>query len=99
DAGTASGIGINVRLLFGGAFALGAALAAFGGIIASPVMGAYLGLDIEILVPAFIVVVIGGMGNLKGALIASIFVALVQTFGNAYFPQFSLFSIYLLMIV
>ncbi|HDR9471914.1 MULTISPECIES: branched-chain amino acid ABC transporter permease [Burkholderiaceae] len=99
DAETASGIGINVRLLFGGAFALGAALAAFGGIIASPVMGAYLGLDIEILVPAFIVVVIGGMGNLKGALIASIFVALVQTFGNAYFPQFSLFSIYLLMIV
>lgn len=99
DAETASGIGINVRLLFGGTYALGAALAAIGGIIASPVMGAYLGLDMNILVPAFIVVVIGGMGNLKGALIASIFIALFQTFGAAYFPQFSSFSIYLLMIV
>lgn len=99
DAHTAAGIGINVGLLFGGTYALGAGLAALGGIIASPVMGSYLGLDIEILIPAFIVVVIGGMGNLKGALIASLLVAFVQTFGNAYIPKFSLFLIYLLMVV
>lgn len=99
DAATAAGIGINVPLLFGCIFALGAALAAIGGIVASPILGTYLGMDIEILIPAFIVVVIGGMGSLRGALVASLFVGLVDTFGKAYFPDFSLFVIYLLMVV
>lgn len=99
DAATAAGIGINVPFLFASIFALGAGLAAIGGIVASPILGVYLGMDIEILIPAFIVVVVGGMGSLRGALLASIIVALVDTFGKAYFPDYALFLVYLLMVV
>lgn len=99
DAATAAGIGINVPLLFASIFALGAALAAIGGVVASPILGIYLGMDVEILIPAFIVIVIGGMGSLRGAFVASLFLGLVDTFGKAYFPNMSQFFIYLLMIV
>lgn len=99
DANTASGLGINVPLLFASIFALGVGLAALGGAAAGPVLGLYPGMDIEILIPAFIVVVIGGMGSLRGAFVSSIFVGLVDTFGKAYFPDYALFIIYLLMVV
>jgi branched-chain amino acid transport system permease protein len=99
DAFTARGIGINVQLLFAAVFALGVGLAAVGGTVAAPILGLYPGMDIEILIPAFIVVVIGGMGSLRGAFVASLFVGLVDTFGKAYFPGFALFAIYLLMVV
>jgi len=99
DAFTATGIGINVPLLFAAIFALGVGLAAVGGTVAAPILGLYPGMDIEILIPAFIVVVIGGMGSLRGAFVASVFVGLVDTFGKAYFPDFALFVVYLLMVV
>ena len=99
DAATASGIGINVPFLFGCIFALGAALAAIGGIVAGPILGTYLGMDIEILIPAFIVTVVGGMGSLRGALVAGLLVGAIDTFGKAYFPDYALFLIYLLMVV
>lgn len=99
DADTAAGLGINVQLLFASIFALGVGLAALGGVVAGPVLGLYPGMDIDILIPAFIVVVIGGMGSLRGALVASLFVGMVDTFGKAYFPAFALFLIYLLMVV
>jgi branched-chain amino acid transport system permease protein len=99
DAFTATGIGIDVPLLFASIFALGVALAAVGGTVAAPILGLYPGMDIEILIPAIIVVVIGGMGSLRGAFVASIFVGLVDTFGKAYFPDAALFVIYLLMVV
>lgn len=98
DAATAAGIGINVPFLFGCIFALGAALAAVGGIVAGPILGTYLGMDIEILIPAFIVTVVGGMGSLRGALAAGLLVGLIDTFGKAYFPDYALFMIYLLMV-
>src|SRR6478752_7398222 len=99
DAFTATGIGINVPLLFAAVFALGVGLAAVGGAAAGPILGLYPGMDIEILIPAFIVVVIGGMGSLRGAFVASVFVGVVDTFGKAYFPDFALFIVYLLMVV
>jgi len=99
DSFTATGIGINVPLLFAAIFALGVGLAAVGGTVAAPILGLYPGMDIEILIPAFIVVVIGGMGSLRGAFVASVFVGLVDTFGKAYFPDFALFVVYLLMVV
>ena len=99
DAFTATGIGINVPLLFASVFALGVGLAAIGGTVAGPILGLYPGMDIEILIPAFIVVVIGGMGSLRGAFVASVFVGLVDTFGKAYFSDLALFMIYLLMVV
>jgi len=99
DAATASGLGINVQLLFGGIFALGVGLAALGGAAAGPVLGVYLGIDGEILIPAFIVVVIGGLGSLRGAFVSSLLVGVIDTLGKAYFPDLALFAIYLLMVV
>jgi branched-chain amino acid transport system permease protein len=99
DSFTAAGLGINVPLLFALIFGLGVGLAAIGGVVAGPILGVYPGLDIDILIPAFIVVVIGGMGSLRGALVSSLFVGLVDTFGKAYFPSAALFVVYLLMVV
>lgn len=61
-------------------------------------MGVYLGVDIDILIPAFIVIVVGGMGSLRGAFAGAMLVALIDTFGKALFPDYALFLIYLLMI-
>ena len=97
DAFTATGIGINVPLLFASVFALGVGLAAIGGTVAGPILGLYPGMDIEILIPAFIVVVIGGMGSLRGAFVASIFVGVVDTFGKVLIPQTAGILVYVLM--
>jgi branched-chain amino acid transport system permease protein len=99
DAATASGLGINVHWLFGSIFALGVGLAALGGAAAGPVLGVYMGIDGEILIPAFIVVVIGGMGSLRGAFVSSMLVGVIDTLGKAYFPDLALFAIYLLMVL
>ena len=99
DSFTAAGLGINVPLLFAVIFGVGVGLAAIGGVVAGPILGLYPGLDIDILIPAFIVVVIGGTGSLRGALVSSLFVGLVDTFGKAYFPAAALFVVYLLMVV
>ena len=98
DASMAAGIGINVGLLFTGIFALGAALAGLAGVVAGPEMGVYAGMDVEVMIPAFIVIVVGGMGTLAGAFAGSLLIAEADTFGKAYIPSFSLFLIYLLMI-
>jgi len=98
DRAMAVGLGINVGRLFTGVFSLGVALAAFAGVIAGPIMSIYPGMDIDILIPAFIVVVIGGMGSLRGAFVSSILIGEVDTLGKAYFPSSAMFLIYLLMV-
>jgi branched-subunit amino acid ABC-type transport system permease component len=99
DAFTASGLGIDVSRLFSAVFALGIGLSALGGVVAAPVLGVYPGLDSEVLIPAFIVVVIGGLGSLKGAFIASIVVAVLDTLGKSYLPELSIFIVYLALVV
>jgi branched-subunit amino acid ABC-type transport system permease component len=99
DSNMAAGVGINVGMLFTGIFALGAALAGLAGVVAGPEMGVYAGMDVEVMIPAFIVIVVGGMGTLRGAFAGSLLIAQADTFGKAYLPSFSLFLIYLLMIV
>jgi branched-subunit amino acid ABC-type transport system permease component len=98
DRNMAAGIGINVGLLFTGIFALGAALAGLAGVIGGPELGVYAGMDVEVMVPAFIVIVIGGMGTLTGAFAGSLLVGEADTFGKAYIPDMAMFLIYLLMI-
>ncbi len=97
DAAMAAGLGANVPLLFTGIFGAGVALAALGGVAAGPVLGLYPGMDTEILIPAFIVIVIGGMGSLRGAFVGSLLIGEADTFGKAYFPSLALFLIYLVM--
>ncbi|HEX4111197.1 MAG TPA: ABC transporter permease [Stellaceae bacterium] len=99
DAAMAGGLGVNIPALFTAMFGAGVALAALGGVAAGPIFGMYPGEDAEILIPAFIVIVVGGMGSLRGAFIGSLLIGEADTFGNAYVPQLALFLIYLVMAV
>lgn len=99
DREMASGVGINVPIVSGLMFALGAFLAAFGGVVAAPVFGVYAGADFEVLPLAFVVVIVGGMGSLKGAAVGSLLVGLMDNWGKALFPDFSLFTIFLPMAI
>jgi branched-chain amino acid transport system permease protein len=94
DAEIARATGIDVSKLSTGVFAFGAALAALGGIIGGPLLGVYPGADFEILLLAFVVVIIGGLGSLKGAFVGALLVGLLDTFGKARFPELAMFTIF-----
>lgn len=94
DAEMARGLGINIPLLFTAVFGLGAAISAFGGTIAGPIIGAYPGLEWEILLLALCVILIGGLGSLKGAFVGSLLVGLADNFGKALIPELGLFIIF-----
>jgi branched-chain amino acid transport system permease protein len=99
DAEIARTTGINVSLLSTVVFALGAALAALGGIIGGPMLGVYPGADFEILLLAFVVVIVGGLGSLKGAFFGGLLVGLLDNFGKVLFPQLAMFTIFAPMVV
>ena len=99
DAQMVSGLGINIHLVFAGVFALGTALAALAGVIGAPVRTLYPGLDFEILILTLVVVVVGGLGSLKGAFLGSLLIGMADTFGKALIPEFSLFLIFAVMAV
>ena len=88
------GAGINIQMVFSGVFGLGALLAGIGGIIGGPFIGVFPGVDISMLLYALVVVIIGGVGSLKGAFIGSLFVGLIDNFGKALFPELSLFTLF-----
>jgi branched-chain amino acid transport system permease protein len=90
-------MGINVRLLFALVFALGVALAAFAGMIAAPVSSVYPNMGSQVLIVCFVVVVIGGIGSVKGALVAALLIGLTDTFGQVYLPQVAGMLVYVLM--
>jgi branched-chain amino acid transport system permease protein len=99
NAPMAAGLGGNIPLLFTGIFGFGVALAGLGGVAAGPILGLYPGMDTDILIPAFIVIVIGGMGSLRGAFVGSLLIGIADTFGKAYLQSIALFLIYLAMTV
>src|SRR5947209_1201153 len=94
DAQMASGVGIDTSRISMFIFALGAFLAALGGVIGGAFLGIYPGLDFEMLPIAFAVVIIGGMGSLGGAAIGALVVGLADNFGKALFPEISYFTLY-----
>ena len=94
DAEIARSTGIDVSRLSTAVFALGAGLAALGGVIAGPLLGVYPGADFEIMLLAFVVVIIGGLGSLKGAFFGALLVGLLDNFGKALFPELALFTIF-----
>jgi branched-chain amino acid transport system permease protein len=94
DPEMARGVGINVHLISMGVFAMGALLAAVAGVVAGGFVGVYPGADFEILPYAFVVVIVGGMGSLKGALVGSLLVGLLDNFGKALFPELSYFTLF-----
>lgn len=94
----ARALGINVSLLFTIVFGLGALLAAMGGILGGPIVGVYPGADFEVLLLGFVVVIIGGLGSLRGALVGGLLVGLLDNFGKVFFPEFALFTIFAPMV-
>jgi branched-chain amino acid transport system permease protein len=93
------GIGINIPLVFTGMFAFGAGLAALGGVLGAPLLGLFPGADFEIVLLAFVVVTVGGLGSIAGAFWGALLVGLLDNFGNAWLPQLSLFTIFVPMLV
>jgi branched-chain amino acid transport system permease protein len=94
DAQMARGVGVDTNKISMLIFALGAFLAALGGVIGGAFLGIYPGLDFEMLPLAFAVVIIGGMGSLGGAAIGALAVGLADNFGKALFPEISYFTLY-----
>ena len=104
----AQSLGINIQLLYRLVFALGVALAAFAGMIAAPVSSVFPGMGGQVLIICFVVVVIGGIGSVKGALVAALLIGLVDTFGKVLeieiggfrvLPELAGMSVYLLMAI
>ena len=79
-----SALGINIDLLFTGVFAIGAVLAGLAGMLIAPITEAAIGMGNDIIITAFVVIIVGGIGSMKGALIAAILIGLIDTLGRSY---------------
>jgi branched-chain amino acid transport system permease protein len=99
DLSMLSCMGVNVRALFIAVFAFGAALAGLGGVLGGMFLGVYPGIDLDIGTLAFVVVIVGGLGSVRGTFAASILVGAIDNMTKAYLPEVSLFAIYLLMVI
>ncbi|MEO7937108.1 MAG: branched-chain amino acid ABC transporter permease [Burkholderiaceae bacterium] len=93
----AEALGVNIKRIHSIVFALGVGLAAFAGIIAAPISSVYPNMGSQVLITCFVVVVIGGIGSVRGALIAALLVGLVDTFGKVLLPQVAGMLVYMLM--
>lgn len=80
-------LGVNIRLLFTLIFGLGAAMAGLAGLMAGPILTVQIGMGNEILILAFVVIVIGGIGSIRGAFVAALIVGLIDTVGRAFLPE------------
>jgi len=96
DRRMAAALGLNVGFVYVAAFAVGCFMAGLGGAIVVPSHAAVLGMGVEALVLAFVVVVVGGLGSLKGALVGALIVSFVRTAGIQFFPEIELAVLYLI---
>jgi len=99
DLDMARAVGIPVKALFTAVFCLGSALAGLGGVIAGPILSVYPGLDADMLPLALVVVILGGVGSLGGAVMGSIVIGFIYTFGNALLPDLAYVILFLPMIL
>ncbi len=90
-------LGVNINLVYRLVFSLGVGLAAFAGMITAPVSSVYPGMGGQVLIICFVVVVIGGIGNVKGALVAALLIGVADTFGKVLLPQVAGATVYVLM--
>lgn len=90
-------LGVNVKLLYRAVFGIGLALAGIAGMLAAPLSSVYPGMGNQVLILSFVVVVIGGVGSVPGALVAALCIGLTDTFGKVFFPQAAGIGVYLLM--
>jgi branched-subunit amino acid ABC-type transport system permease component len=99
DMRMTSALGVNVRRVYLLAFTIGCFLAGLGGAMMVPISGAALGMGVDALIVAFVVVVIGGLGSLEGALVGALIVGVFRTLGVNYFPEAELAILYLITAV
>ena len=90
-------LGIDIQFLYRVVFAAGMAVAVLAGMVAAPVSSVYPGMGNQVLIICFVVVVIGGIGSIRGALLAALLIGVVDTFGKVIFPQAAGVLVYLLM--
>lgn len=94
----ARALGVDVKLIYLGVTAAGIACAVLAGVIAAPLASVYPGMGDQVLILSFVIVVLGGMGSLKGALIGALLLGLVDSFGKQFFPNYAAFVVYAAMI-
>jgi branched-chain amino acid transport system permease protein len=94
DEQMARAVGINVPALFTTVFVLGVALTGLSGVLGGPFVGVYPGVDLDVLLLAVVVIIVGGLGSMKGAFFGSIIVASLDNFGKALFPELAMFTIF-----
>jgi branched-chain amino acid transport system permease protein len=99
DREMASAIGINIPFLFTTVFVFSAMLAALGGALGTPVRVVAPGIGTAMIIQAFVITVIGGLGNLKGAFVGALIVGILTSFGILLFPFFELFIIFVIMAI
>jgi branched-chain amino acid transport system permease protein len=92
-------LGTDVALVRTAVFGLGCAMAALGGVLAAPLVTAFLGMGTTVVIDAFVIVIIGGMGSFLGSLIGSVLVGFVQVLGAYYFQDLALAFMYFLMLI
>jgi branched-chain amino acid transport system permease protein len=92
-------LGINYAIVSTMVFTFGAMLGGIAGILGSPIIGAYSAMGDNLLLLAFIVVVVGGTGYVQGTMLGALIIGLMSTFGNAYFSSISLFTVYMIFII
>jgi len=90
-------LGFDIAVIYRIVFALGVALAAFAGMIAAPVASVFPGMGNQVLIISFVVVVIGGIGSIKGAFVGALLIGLADTFGQVYAPDVAGMTVYMLM--
>ena len=79
-----SALGVDIKSLFAGVFALGAVLAGVAGMLIAPITEATIGMGNDIIITAFVVIIVGGIGSMKGAFIAALLIGLIDTLGRAF---------------
>jgi branched-chain amino acid transport system permease protein len=97
DRDMVQSLGININLIYSIVFAIGVTLAAFAGMLAAPISSVSPGMGSQVLIISFVVVVIGGIGSIWGALLGSLLIGGADTFGKILFPQFAGVAVYLVM--
>jgi len=90
-------LGINTKILFTTVFCIGVTLTALAGILAAPVESVYPGIGEQVLIISFVVVVIGGIGSIKGAFVGALLIGLARVYGQVYLPELSSVTVYALM--
>ncbi len=90
-------LGIDIKLLYRVVFAAGVALAVLAGMVAAPVSSVYPGMGNQVLIVCFVVVVIGGIGSIRGAMLAALLIGVAETFGTVLFPHAAGVLVYVLM--